>query len=158
MAAKAALAILVLTLLLGGCAMFSESRPAPAPTPAAMPLTSDNVGQVRAAVVQAKSAAGHPQAKDDYIRYARLVYAGSLNRQWSPAATTETALAKAKAGDAAAREYLTVMVYDLQLQAAMEGASLSAEDWHDIYVGSGLMSEAGFSGYAAMRRGGRVLP
>ena len=161
MVARAALALLVVTMLCGGCTLFSGSRQQAVQAPAGMPLTEANVCQIRAAVARAKAGAPKPPAnatKDDYLRFARIVYVHAWPTGWAPAATTETALAKAKAGDKVAREYLTIMVYDLQLQAAMEGASLSAEDWRDIYVGSGIMTETVFTGYAAMSRGGKVLP
>ena len=50
------------------------------------------------------------------------------------------------------------MVYDIQLQTAMEGTSLSAEDWRAVYVGSGIMTEAAYAAYVDMARGGKVLP
>ena len=40
----------------------------------------------------------------------------------------------------------------------MEGVGFPAEDWRDIYVASGIMDAATFAGYAAMSRGGKVLP
>jgi hypothetical protein len=110
------------------------------------------------AVSRVKATAQRPVERDAYTRFARSVYVASWAGSWSVAATTETALAKAKAGDPAARDYLTVMVYDLQLQAAMEGASFSMEDWRAIYVDSGIMTNAAFTGYVAMSRGGKVLP
>jgi hypothetical protein len=158
MAAKAAFLVVMLTMLLGGCGLFPAKPPETAPVPAAMPLTSDNVGMLRTAVAAAKIKAARPEGRDAYVRYARQVYAASVNSPWSATATTETALASAKAGGDPAREYLTIMVYDLQLQAAMEGASLSAEDWRAVYVGSGIMTDAVFTGYVAMSRGGKVLP
>jgi len=148
---------MVLAMLCGGCTSLATPRPGPA-TVAAMPLTEANLAQVRAAVARAKAAAPKPADKDAYVRFARQVYVTSWTGSWSAAATTETAMAKAKAGDAIAREYLTVVVYDLPLQAAMEGVSLSAEDWRDIYVGSGIMNDAVFACYAALSRGGKVLP
>lgn len=158
MAAKAAFLILVLASLLGGCGVFSANAPRPDAVPAAMPLTADNVSVVRAAVAAAKVRAARPEGREEYVRYARQVYAAAVPSPWAAAATTETALAGAKAGNHVAREYLTVMVYDLQLQAAMEGANLAVEDWRAVYVGSGIMSDAGFTGYAAMSRRGTVLP
>jgi len=161
MAARAAvLAVVIMTLLCGGCALSGAGRDV-ASAPTAMPLTKDNVEKLRLSVTRAKTQAAKPAAadsKDAYVRFARQVYVRSWSEAWSPAATTETALALAKAGDPAAREYLTIMVYDLQLQSAMEGVSLTAEDWHDIYVGSGIMTEAVFANYAALSRAGKVLP
>jgi hypothetical protein len=158
MAARAAAMMLVLTLLCGGCALFSGTRPEARQQPTVMPLTADNVAQVRASVARVKATAQRPGSRDEYVRFARAVYVASWSGSWSVAATTETALAKAKAGNEPARDYLTVMVYDIQLQAAMEGASLTVEDWRDIYVGSGIMTAAAFSGYASMSLGGKVLP
>lgn len=154
----AAMAVLVLSLLCGGCALFSDSRKDVRPQPATMPLTAENVVRVRAAVAKFKATAPHPATRDEYVFFARTVYVDSWAGSYAVAATTETALAKAKAGDVAAREYLTVMVYDLPLLAAMEGVSLSVDDWRAIYVGSGIMTDAAFSGYAAMSRKGKVLP
>lgn len=162
MAMRAAvLTVVIMTLLSSGCAFFSGADRAVAPASTAMPLTKDNVDTLRLSVARAKAQVPKPAATDSrnaYLRFARQVYVHSWIGPWSPAATTETALAKAKAGETAAREYLTIMVYDLQLQSAMEGVSLSAEDWHDIYVGSGIMTEAVFANYAAMSRAGKVLP
>lgn len=157
MSVKAAVLVMLLATLLGGCALSAKPS-GTAAGPASMPLTTDNVATVRAAVVAAKAKAQRPDGREAYVRYARQVYASAVPAPWSAAATTETALASAKAGKNAAREYLTIMVYDLQLQTAMEGASLSAEDWQAVYVGSGLMTDAAFTGYAAMSRGGKVLP
>ena len=124
-----------------------------------MPLTADNVARVRAAVAKVKAAATHPTTREAYVRFARTVYVDSwAGNAYAVAATTETALAKAKAGDVAAREYLTIMVYDLPLLATMEGVTLSVEDWRAIYVDSGIMTDAAFSGYAAISRKGKVLP
>lgn len=158
MAAKAATALLVMTLLLGGCGALTATAPKAPGASAAMPLTADNVALVRAAVARAKAVAPKPENPDGYVRFARQVYVATFPGQYSAAATTENALASAKAGNDAARQYLTIMVYDIQLHSAMEGASLSAEDWRAVYVGSGLMTDASFSGYAAMTRGGKVLP
>mgnify|MGYP001191718931 CR=1 FL=1 len=158
MAAKAALLVLILAMLLGGCGTFAAKPSDTAVAPASMPLTADNIATVRASVVAAKARALRPDGRDAYVRYARQVYAAAVPAPWSAAATTETALASAKAGKNTAREYLTIMVYDLQLQTAMEGANLSAEDWQSVYVGSGIMTDAAFTGYAAMSRGGKVLP
>lgn len=158
MTVKAAWAVLLLTLLLGGCGAFG-SRPAdPAVAPLAMPLGKDTVASVRVAVTAAKAKAPRAETRDDYVRLARSVYVASWAGQYSAAATTEVALAQAKAGSAIAREYLVIMVYDLQLQTAMEGASLSAEDWRAIYVGSGIMTDAAYCGYVDMARRGKVLP
>lgn len=157
MAVKAiAAALLALSMLCGGCAL-SGARAVPR-SPSAMPLTADNVAKVRAAVNGIKATAQRPANHDAFVQFARTVYVRSWSGSWSVAATTEVALAKAKAGDAAARDYLTVMVYDIQLQAAMEGVSLSLEDWRDIYVTSGIMTDRAFSGYASLSRGGKVLP
>lgn len=158
MAARAALAVLVLSLFCGGCALFSGSRHQARPRPATMPLTADNVAHVRTAVAKVKGTAPHPTTRQEYVRFARAVYVDSWAGTYAVAATTETALAKAKAGDVPARAYLTVMVYDLPLLAAMEGVSLSVDDWRAIYVGSGIMTDAAFSGYAALHRKNKVLP
>jgi len=161
MAARAAVwAVVIMTLLCGGCASSGSGRDALS-TPAAMPLTKDNVDKLRLSVTRAKTQAAKPaasDAKDASVRFVRQVYVRSWPETWSPAATTEIAFAKAKAGDPVAREYLTIMVYDLQLQSALEGVSLTAEDWHDLYVGSGIMTEAVFANYAALSRAGKVLP
>lgn len=156
MAARAAIVLMLLALVCGGCAA-SHTQPGAAPQ-AAMPLTGPHLSQLRAALAQAKAHAPKPVGKDDYVRYARQVYVASWTGDWSAAATTAVALDKAKSGDALAREYLTLVVYDLPLQAAMEGVGFPAEDWRDIYVASGIMDAATFSGYAAMSRGGKVLP
>jgi len=158
MAAKTLLTMMILTMLLGGCALVADKTPRTANGPAAMELTADNVGQVRTAVATAKARAAKPEGQGDYVRYARTVYVASWAGRWSAAATTESALAQARAGSDPARQYLTVMVYDIQLLSAMEGASLSAEDWRNVYVGSGIMTDAAFTGYAAMSRCGKVLP
>jgi hypothetical protein len=123
-----------------------------------MPLTPDTVATVRAAVTAAKLKAPRAVTRDDYVRLARNVYVAPWAGQYAAAATTETALAQAKAGNALAREYLVIMVYDIQLQTAMEGASLSAEDWRAVYVGSGIMTDAAYVSYVEMARGGKVLP
>lgn len=159
MTAKGAVALAaVLAMLCGGCAFFSGPRSAP-PKISAMPLTQANIGRVRAAVVRAKTVAPSPADANAAVRYARQVYVASwTGGEWSAAATTEAAMAKARAGDAAAREYLTLVVYDLPLQAAMTGVGFSAGDWRDIYVDSGIMDDAVFAGYAARRRGGKILP
>lgn len=156
MAARLAVVLMLLLLVCGGCAASHPSTGTA--EPAAMPFTGPNLARVRAAVAQSKATAPKPVRKDDYIGFARQVYVASWAGQWSAAATTAAALAKAKSGDAQAREYLTIVVYDLPLQAAMEGVGFLAEDWRDIYVGSGIMDEATFAGYAAMSRGGKVLP
>lgn len=157
-ARTAAMAVLVLGLLCGGCGAFSASRQDARQQPAAMELTADNVSRVRAAVAKVKRTAPRPSTREDYVRFARTVYVDSWAGTVAVAATTETALAKAKAGDVAAREYLTVMVYDLPLQAAMEGVSLSVDDWRAVYVGSGIMTDTAFTSYAALTRKGKVLP
>jgi hypothetical protein len=156
MAAKAALILLVLATLLGGCGL-SAPGPKTLDGPQSMPLTAENVATVRAGVDRAKATAQKAGSRDEYVRYARQVYAAAVT-PWSAAATTETALASAKAGNVHAREYLTVVVYDAQLQAAMEGVNLSVDDWKAIYVGSGIMTDPVFSRYAAMSRGGKALP
>lgn len=158
MAAKAVLATLVLTLLLGGCSLLGSKTADPAAAPAAMPLTPDNVAKVRASVTAAKAKAPRPESRDDYARLARTVYVAPWAGQYSAAATTEAALAQSKAGSSTAREYLGIVVYDIQLQTAMEGRSLSAEDWRAVYVGSGIMTEAAYAGYVERARGGKVLP
>jgi hypothetical protein len=163
MTAKAALAIatLSLTLLLGGCGLLGPGKSAaPAPATAAMPLTPDNVGMVRLAVANAKAKAKAQKAetRDEYLRLARNVYVASWAGRYDAAATTEIALAQAKAGNQPARDYLVIMVYDIQLQTAMEGSSLSAEDWRAVYVGSGIMTDAVYRAYVDMARGGKVLP
>ena len=158
MAAKAALAILALTFLLGGCGALS-AKPASSVAPAtAMPLTSDAVAAVRAKVAAAKAKAGKAETRDDYVRLARTVYVAPWSGDYSAAATTEAALAMAKAGSPIAREYLVIMVYDIQLQTAMGGTSLTAEDWRAVYVGSGIMSDAAYDAYVKMARGNKVLP
>jgi len=158
MTAKTTVVLAVLlAMACGGCSWSSGHRTV-APQVTAMPLTAANIGRVRLAVAQAKAAAPRATDRDAIVRYARQVYVASWAGQWSAAATTETAMAKARAGDPMAREYLTVVVYDLPLQTAMEGISLSAEDWRDIYVGSGIMDDAVFATYAARRRGGKILP
>jgi AhpD family alkylhydroperoxidase len=157
MAARAAVwAVVIMTLLCGGCAF---------PAPVGMLLRADGhaadqgqcgeVAAVRDPGQDASCQAAAADSKDAYVRFARQVYVRSWSEAWSPAATTETALALAKAGDPAAREYLTIMVYDLQLQSAMEGVSLTAEDWHDIYVGSGIMTEAVFCQLRRLEPGGQ---
>jgi hypothetical protein len=161
MTAKAALAIatLSLTLLLGGCGLLGPGKSAaPAPATAAMPLTPDNVGMVRLAVANAKAKAQKAETRDEYLRLARNVYVASWAGRYDAAATTEIALAQAKAGNQPARDYLVIMVYDIQLQTAMEGSSLSAEDWRAVYVGSGIMTDAVYRAYVDMARGGKVLP
>ena len=161
MTAKAALAIatLSLTLLLGGCGLLGPGKSAaPAPATAAMPLTTDNVGMVRLAVANAKAKAQKAETRDEYLRLARNVYVASWAGRYDAAATTEIALAQAKAGNQPARDYLVIMVYDIQLQTAMEGSSLSAEDWRAVYVGSGIMTDAVYRAYVDMARGGKVLP
>ncbi|EFL49891.1 conserved hypothetical protein [Solidesulfovibrio fructosivorans JJ]] len=160
MARTALTAFLVLsTLLLGGCGLFSGTRPAGKPTaPAAMPLTEDNVAMVRAAVTKAKAAAPKPEDPDAYRRYARQVYVGSWTGNWSAQATTDAALAAARTGSDPAREYLTIMVYDIQLTSAMEGVALSPEDWRAVYVGAGVMTDAAFTRYAALSRNNKVMP
>ena len=158
MAAKAFLLTLALTLLLGGCGTFGSKPASPGAAPAAMPLTADNVAKVRVSVTAAKVKAPRAESRDDYVRLARNVYVASWAGPYSAAATTETALPQSKAGNAVAREYLVIMVYDIQLQTAMEGTSLSAEDWRAVYVGSGIMTAAAYAGYVEMARGGKVLP
>jgi pectin methylesterase-like acyl-CoA thioesterase len=158
MTAKMATAFLLLTLFLSGCVSHDATAPKAAADPAAMPLSAENVGQVRAAVAKAKAAAPKPDTPDGYVRFARQVYVASCPAGYSPAATTDAALAAAKAGSDAARQYLAIMVYDIQLHSAMEGTSLSADDWRAVYVGSGLMSERAYASYAALARGGKVLP
>lgn len=149
----------LLSLLLGGCGLFSTSGPGkPAAVPTAMPLTPDHVSMVRAAVARAKAEAPKPEDAVGYRQYVRRVYVGSWTGKWSAAATTDAALGAARAGNDAAREYLTIMVYDIQLQSAMEGVTLSAEDWRAVYVGSGVMTDAAFTGYAALNRNNKVLP
>ena len=155
---KKFLAMVLLTLLLGGCGAGVEKSARTSAGPGAMALTAENVAQVRTAVATAKSRTARPDTQTDYVRYAKSVYVASWAGKWSPAATTESALALAKAGSDPAREYLIIMVYDIQLHSAMEGASLTAEDWRNVYVGSGIMTDAAFTGYAAMSRGGKVLP
>ena len=107
---------------------------------------------------KAKTKALRAETRDDYVRLARAVYVAPWAAGHNAAATTEVALAQARAGNQAARDYLTVMVYDIQLQTAMEGTSLSAEDWRAVYVGSGIMTEAAYAAYVDMARGGKVLP
>ena len=158
MVAKAALAILALTLLLGGCGGMSAKSSAPVAATKAMPLTSDAVAAVRAKVTAAKAKAGKVETRDDYVRLARNVYVAPWAGEYSAAVTTEAALVQAKAGSPVAREYLVIMVYDIQLQTAMEGTSLSAEDWRAVYVGSGIMSDAAYDAYVKMARGNKVLP
>ena len=160
MAVKAAAAfVIVLTMLLGGCGVFGAKGPAaPTAAPAAMPLTPDNVAMVRAAVAGAKAKAPRADTRDDYVRLARAVYVAPWAAGHNAAATTEVALAQAKAGNQAARDYLTIMVYDIQLLSAMEAASLTPEDWRAVYVGSGVMTDAAFTGYMAMSRSGKVVP
>lgn len=158
MAAKAVGALILMAMLLGGCGLLHDAASRPAAAPAAMTLTPESVASVRTAVTAAKAKALRPESRDDYVRYARTVYVASWANAWSAAATTEVALAQAKAGSGPAREYLTIMVYDIQLHSAMEGVSLTAEDWRGVYVGSGIMTDAAFTGYAAMSRGGKVLP
>lgn len=151
-------ALLVLTLLLGGCGMFSTSAPPPPAAPEAMPLTEANVDAVRSAVAKAKSQTSRPAAPGDYEAYVRRVYVAPWTGHWSAAATTEAALAQAGHGSALARQYLAIMVYDVQLLSVMEGASLSTGQWRDVYVRSGVMSENAYSGYVAMNQGRRALP
>ncbi|WP_428565399.1 MAG: hypothetical protein ACP59X_04245 [Solidesulfovibrio sp. DCME] len=158
MALRLASALLAITLFLGGCALFGSKAPDAPAAPKAMPLTAENVAQVRDAVAKAKAVQPMPQAPEAYKAYARRVYVDSWTGPWSPAATTDTALALAKAGSDPARQYLTIMVYDIQLRSAMEGTTLSAEDWRAVYVGSGIMTEAAFCGYVAMSRAGKVIP
>ncbi|UJX39413.1 hypothetical protein K9F62_11805 [Desulfovibrio sp. JY] len=160
MARRALTAFLVLsTLLLGGCGLFSGTGPAKEPAaPAAMPLTEDNVAMVRIEVARAKATAPKPNDSDAYRRYARQVYVASWAGKWSAAATTDAALAAARAGSDPAREYLTIMVYDIQLTSAMEGVTLSPEDWRAVYVGAGVMTDAVFTGYAALSRNNKVMP
>jgi len=161
MKAQSAFAVLLLTLSLslGGCAMFGQGKSEDkAKGPAAMELTADNVAMVRSAVAGAKAKAPRAETRDDYVRLARAVYVAPWAAGHSAAATTEVAQAQAKAGNQAARDYLTIMVYDIQLQTAMEGMSLSAEDWRAVYVGSGIMTEAAYTAYVDMARGGKVLP
>ncbi|MEL7640064.1 MAG: hypothetical protein AAGU21_10525 [Solidesulfovibrio sp.] len=158
MALRLSSALLAMTLFLGGCAMFAGPSPTAPAAPKAMPLTAENVAQVRDAVAKAKAAQPRPETADAYKAYARRVYVDSWTGQWSPAATTDTALALAKAGSDPARQYLTIMVYDIQLRSAMEGTSLAAEDWRAVYVGSGIMTDAAFTGYMAMNRAGKVIP
>ena len=158
MAAKALFLTLALALLLGGCGSLGTKAPTSGAAPTAMPLTPDNVAKVRASVTAAKAKAPRVESRDDYVRLARSVYVASWAGPYNAAATTETALAQAKAGNATAREYLVIMVYDLQLQTAMEGKTLSAEDWQAVYVGSGIMTDAAYAGYVDMARGGKVLP
>ncbi len=159
MALRMASALLFMTLLLCGCAAFGDKAPAPPAGPQAMPLTADNVAQVRDAVAKAKAAAqARPAAPEDYRAYARQVYVASWTGNWSAAATTDAALALAKAGNDPARQYLTIMVYDIQLRTAMEGTTLTPEDWRAVYVGSGIMSDAAFTGYMSLSRGGKVVP
>ncbi len=151
--------IFSLALSLGGCAGFDQGKTAEtAKASAAMPLTADNVSMVRAAVAGAKAKAPRAETRDDYVRLARAVYVAPWAAGHNAAATTEVALAQAKAGNQAARDYLTIMVYDIQLQTAMEGTSLSTEDWRAVYVGSGIMTEAAYAAYVDMARGGKVLP
>lgn len=158
MAAKAVWAALVLTVFLGGCGVLGSKNADPGTSPAAMPLTADNVAKVRAGVAAAKAKAPRAESRDDYVRLASTVYVASWAGPYSAAATTEAALAQAKAGNAAARDYLAVVVYDIQLQTVMEGKTLSAEDWRAVYVGSGIMTEAAYAGYVEKARGGKVLP
>ncbi|KHK02538.1 hypothetical protein [Desulfovibrio sp. TomC] len=158
MVAKAALAILALTLLLGGCGGLSAKSGAPVAPSKAMPLTSETVAAVRAKVTAAKAKAGKAETRDDYVRLARNVYVAPWAGEYSAAATTEAALAQARSGSPVAREYLVIMVYDIQLQTAMEGTSLSTEDWRAVYVGSGIMSDAAYVAYVDMARGNKVLP
>lgn len=124
----------------------------------AMPLTQENVAMVRAAVAKAKIAAQKPETVEDYLRFARQVYVVSWAGAHAAAATTEAALAAAKTGNDPARQYLTVMVYDIQLQAAMVGAGLSTEEWRTVYVGSGIMTDRAFTAYMTMAKSGRLLP
>ena len=150
---------LSLSMTLGGCALLGQGKTEEqAKSPAAMPLTADNVTMVRAAVAGAKAKAPRAETRDDYVRLARSVYVAPWAGQYNAAATTETALAQSKAGNSTAREYLVIMVYDIQLQTAMEGKTLSAEDWQAVYVGSGIMTNAAYAGYVDMARGGKVLP
>ena len=158
MAAKALLATLALTLLLGGCASLGSKTAGPGAAPAAMPLTAENVAKVRLSVTAAKAKAPRAESRDDYVRLARNVYVAPWAGQYNAAATTETALAQSKAGNSVAREYLVIMVYDIQLQTAMEGKTLSSDDWRAVYVGSGIMTDAAYAGYVEMARGGKVLP
>ena len=158
MAAKALFLTLALALLLGGCGSLGTKAASPGAAPTAMPLTPDNVAKVRASVTAAKAKAPRVESRDDYVRLARSVYVASWAGQYDAAATTETALAQSKAGNSTAREYLVIMVYDIQLQTAMEGKTLSAEDWQAVYVGSGIMTNAAYAGYVDMARGGKVLP
>ena len=160
MTVKAAAAFVVLlTMLLGGCGSFGAKGSATSTAaPAVMPLTPENVAMVRAAVTKAKASAPRPVDSDGYRRYARQVYVDSWARGWSAAATTDAALAAAKSGNGSAREYLSVVVYDVQLTSVMEGVTLSSEDWRAVYVGSGVMTEAAFTRYAALSRDNKVLP
>lgn len=158
MARVTASALLVMTLVLGGCALFDAKSPKAPLAPQAMPLTADNVAHLRDAVAKAKAAMPKPVAPEAYRAYAARVYVASWTGEWSAAATTDAALALAKAGNDPARQYLTIMVYDIQLLSAMEGANLSAEDWRAVYVGSGIMTDAAFTGYAAINRAGKVIP
>lgn len=158
MARNMASALLIVTLVLGGCAMFAAKAPQAPSAPQAMPLTVDNVAHVRDAVAQAKATMPKPVVPSAYKAYAKRVYVDSWSGPWTAAATTDVALAEAKAGSDPARQYLTIMVYDIQLLSAMEGANLSTEDWRDVYVGSGIMTDAAFTGYAAITRAGKVIP
>jgi hypothetical protein len=158
MTLKTASALLVMTLLLGGCGMFAAKPQTSRAAPAAMPLTSDNVAHVRDAVTKAKASQAKPLAPEEYQAYARRVYVASWSGEHSAAATTDAALALAEAGNDPARQYLTIMVYDIQLLSAMEAASLSPEDWRAVYVGSGIMTDAAFAGYMTMSRAGKVVP
>lgn len=158
MAARAAFVLGVLTLLLGGCGFLSHHASKAPVGDEAMPLTSENVSRLRQAVDRAKAVAPRPAGRNDSIRYARTVYAAAVPVPWSAAATTEAALVSAGTGNEAARQYLAVMVYDLQLQTVMAGESLGDDDWQAVYVGSGLMTEPVFRRYAALGRNRSSLP
>ncbi len=127
-----------------GCA--AKGPAAAPPVPLAMPFTPENVSVCRAAVEKARRGGPASATAADYVRYVRAVYVAPLPDEWSVPRTVAAAMARAKKdGGREAAEFLRLTVYDVQLLSALEGRVFSRREWRDIYVRSGLMTQASFN-------------
>lgn len=128
-----------------GCSFFAAKEPPAPPPPAVMPLTDPAVSEVLARVQAAKAGQRRPEGIEEYIRYTAAAYVEPIRSRYAVAETVDAAVDQAARGNPQAGRFLAGTVRDVQLLAAMEGRTFTVDQWREIYVRSGLLTQDTFS-------------